>query len=415
VSGTTAGAATGPELLGATPPPLRRDPMALVWLAAVGLSWFGDYAWNVALAWTAAHTLSPVLAGVVLGAEMLPQGVLVLVGGVLADRYDPRVLLVSGQVGQALVLVAGAIAWTSGLQGAPVLLAIAICFGIASGLTVPSGITLVRQIVSTEDLGTVQGWNQISTRAMKLIGAPVGGVLVAWRGPVAVMIVDAVTFLAIAAVLTLVVRPRFPLARTTHDRWRDSFTDGMTYLRRHDTAKLFVIGLTALNVFVTPVTGLGVALRVSASGWGAGWLGVADAALAAGAIVGSVVAIRWQPTYGAAAGFRMLVVQGIAIAAVGVGYRPVLVLAMAVLGFTAGAASVWLSAAFLRAIDASHLGRVSSVSSLGDMILIPLSVPAFGAVVHASDVLTAALVFGLAMALLCAWFASRRAILTLAA
>ena len=69
----------------------------------------GDYAWSVALAWTAAHTLSPVLAGIVLGAEMLPQALLVLVGGVLADRYDPRRMLVAGQVGQAAVLVLGAL------------------------------------------------------------------------------------------------------------------------------------------------------------------------------------------------------------------------------------------------------------------------------------------------------------------
>src|SRR4051794_34672139 len=176
------GAATPPELLGAAPPPVRRDPMVLVWISAVGLSWFGDYAWNVALAWTAAHTLSPVLAGVVLGADMLPQALLVLVGGVLADRYDPRGLLVSGQLGQAAVLVLGAIAWSSGLHGAPVLLAIAISFGVASGLTMPSGMTLVRQIVAGDDLGTVQGWNQVSGRAMKLLGAPVGGVLVAWGG-----------------------------------------------------------------------------------------------------------------------------------------------------------------------------------------------------------------------------------------
>jgi MFS transporter, DHA3 family, macrolide efflux protein len=406
---------TRPELLGAAPPPVRRDPMVLVWLAAVGLSWFGDYAWNVALAWTAAHTLSPVLAGVVLGAEMLPQALLVLVGGVLADRYDPRRMLVAGQIGQATVLVLGALAWSSGIHGAPVLLAIAVAFGIASGLTLPSGMTLVRQIVAGDDLGTVQGWNQISSRAMKLLGAPVGGVLVAWRGPVSVMLVDAVTFVGIAAVLTLVVRPRFRLPRATHDRWRDSFADGLQYLRNHDTAKLFVIGLTALNVFVTPVTGLGVALRVSGSGWGAHWLGIADACLAAGAIVGSVAGIRWQPTYGASTAFRMLVVQGLAIAAVGVGWRPALVLAMTVLGFTAGAASVWLSAAFIRAIDPSHLGRVSSVTSLGDMTLMPLSVPALGAVVHATSVLTATLVFGLAMSVLCAWFATRRAIRTLAA
>jgi hypothetical protein len=100
---------------------------------------------------------------------------------------------------------------------------------------------------------------------------------------------------------------------------------------------------------------------------------------------------------------------------VGIGWRPTLVVAMTVLGFTAGAASVWLSAAFIRAIDASHLGRVSSVTSLGDMTLMPLSVPALGAVVRISSVLTATLVFGLAMSALCLWFASRRAIRTLAA
>ena len=406
---------TQPELLGAPPPPVRRDPMVLTWLAAVGISWFGDYAWAVALAWTAAHTLSPVLAGVVLGAGMVPQALLVLLGGVLADRLDPRRLLIAGQLGQAGVLLLAALAWSSGLHGAAVLLVIAICFGIASGLTLPAGNTLVRQIVAGDDLGTVQGWNQISTRAMKLLGAPAGGILVAWGGIVVVMLLDAATFLAIAVVLTVVVRPRFRLPRATQDRWRDSFADGMRYLRGHDTAKLFVIGLTALNVFVTPVTGLGVALRVTGSGWGAHWLGIADASLAAGAIVGSVVAIRWQPTYGAAAGFRILVVQGLAIAAVGIGWRPALVVAMTVLGFTAGAASVWLSAAFIRAFDPSHLGRVSSVTSLGDMILIPLSVPALGAAVRATDILTASLVFGLSMSVLCLWFATRRPIRTLAA
>ena len=42
----------------------------------------------------------------------------------------------------------------------------------------------------------------------------------------------------------------------------------------------------------------------------------------------------------------------------------------------------------------SHPGRVSSVTSLGDMVLVPLSVPALGALVHATSVLVATLVFG---------------------
>ena len=293
------------------------------------------------------------------------------------------------------------------------LLAVALCFGAASGLTMPAGAILIREVVASDDLGTVQGWNQISTRLMKLLGAPVGGVLVAWGGPVPVMLLDAASFLVVAGVLAVVVRPRFRIPRSTHGRWRDTFRDGVAYLRADEVARLFVVGLTALNVFVTPVTGLGVALRVSGSHWGAGWVGIADGALAAGAIVGSVVAIRRRPTYGASAAFRLLVVQGLAIAAVGLEWRVTLVAAMALLGFTAGAASVWLSAAFLRIVDPSHLGRVSSVTSLGDMVLTPLSVPAFGLLAAHTSVLTATVACGLTMSALCLWFASRRTLRTL--
>jgi hypothetical protein len=49
------------------------------------------------------------------------------------------------------------------------------------------------------------------------------------------------------------------------------------------------------------------------------------------------------------------------------------------------------------------------------MVLMPLSVPALGLLVHATDILTATLVFGLSMSALCLWFATRRAIRTLAA
>ncbi len=412
---STSPVSSGPELTGSTPPPVRRDPVVLTWLVAVAVSGFGDSVWAVALAWTAAHTLAPVVAGVVLGAEMLPQAVLVLLGGVMADRLDPRRLLVGGQVARAAVLVAGAMAWSSGIHGAPILLAIAICFGVSSGLTIPAGNTLVRQLVAGDDLGTVMGWNQISGRVTRLLGAPTGGILVAWGGPVAAMLVDAATFVVIAAVLVIVVRPRFRLPRAAHDRWRDSFADGMSYLRHHETAKLFVVGLTALNVFVTPVAGLGVALRVDGSGWGPHWLGIADASLAAGAIVGSLVGIRWQPVHGTAAGFRILILQGVAIACVGLGWQATLVASMALLGFTAGAASVWLSAAFIRVIEPSHLGRVSSVTSLGDMTLMPLSVPVLGLVAGGAGVLTATVVFGASMSVLCFWFATRRTLRTLVA
>ncbi|MET1059139.1 MAG: MFS transporter, partial [Nocardioides sp.] len=369
-----------PRLIGAEPPPVRDDRMVRVWVAAVTVSWFGDAMWMVALAWTAAHTLSPVAAGIVLGLETLPAAVLVLVGGVLADRFDTRRVMVTGQVAQALVMLLGAIAWTAGLQGAVTLGCLATAFGITIGLTLPAGMTLARQLVRSRDLGTVSGWNNIAVRISRLLGAPAGGVLVAWRGPAAPMLLNAVTFLVIAAALVVVVRPRYVLPRSTGEPWLASLRDGLAYLRRTPPARMLVLGLTGLNVFVTPVIALGVALRVSRSGWGSSWVGIAEAGLAAGAIVGSLLAIRRPPVLPARAAFAVLVLQGAAMTAVAADRRAVLVIAMVVIGFTSGLASVWLSGVFQRTIAASHLGRVSSLTVLGDRGLTPLALPLFGAV-----------------------------------
>lgn len=402
-----------PELIGSAPPPVRRDRMVIIWLTAAAVSAFGDFAWVVALAWTAAHTLPPALAGAVIGVEMLPQAALVLLGGVIADRRDPRRVLIVGHVARATVLVLGAVAWRVGYDGAATLLPIALSFGVAAGLTGPSGTSLIRQLVGPDDLGTVMGWNQVSGRVMRLLGAPTGGMVVAWGGPAAAMALDAATFAVVALALLLAVRPRFRLPRAEPTRWRDSFADGVGYLRRNPTARIFVTGLTALNVFASPVVALGVALHVAGSGWGPSWLGIADGILAAGAIVGSVAAIRWQPTYAAGRGFRVLVVQGVGLAAVGLPFLPLVLVGMFTVGATAGLASVWLSAAFLKAVDAAYAGRVSAVTSLGDMALMPLSTPVFGALAGATSVLVATLSFGLSMSVLCWVFATRPTISTL--
>jgi len=293
------------------------------------------------------------------------------------------------------------------------LFAIALAFGVVAGLTVPSSGPLLREFVHPDDFGTVMGWQQVLGRTMRLLGAPVGGVIVALHGPVAAMAIDAVSFALIALVLAWVVRARYVVPRAAHTRWRESFTDGVTYLRRSPTARIFITGLTALNVFVTPVVALGLAIRVEASGWGAHWLGFADGTLAVGAIAGSLLAIRWPPSHPARVGFRVLVLQGAGLALVGVPFLPAVLLGMLTVGVTAGMASVWLSGAFLRAIDPEYTGRVSSVTSLGDMTVMPLSLPVLGAVAGATSVLTSTLIFGTTMSVLCLAFATHRAIATL--
>jgi len=403
---------TEPQLVGTEPPAVRRDRMVQAYVLAALVSATGDTVFTIGLAWTAVHLLAPATAGLVLGIEMLPQALCTLLGGVIADRFDTRRVMIAGQLSRVAVLGVATIVWQSGLHAGSVLFVVAVCFGTLSGLSSPAASTLARQLVRSDDLVTVSGWSQTSSRLARLLGAPLGAVIIQWGFGVS-MLVDGLTFLGVAMVLLLVVRTRFRLPRAAKESMGASLRSGWDYIRQTAVARVFLVGLAALNVFVTPVFSIGVALRVSQSHWGSGWLGTSEATFAAAAIVGSVAGIRWQGDHLPRRAFLFLVVQGVGLASVGLPSRVALVAGMALVGLTAGLASVWLSGSFQRIVAPSHLGRVSSVSNLGDLLLTPATVFLFGLAAGQSSVLVATLCSGLAMSVLCAMFATNRQIRTL--
>jgi MFS family permease len=385
--------------------PVGHDRVAMGWVAATAASAFGDTAWLVALAWTAVHVLDPAAAGLVVGVGTLPQAALMLTGGVLADRHDPRRVVAAGEIGRAGVLVVGALAWWSGAPPVVVLPAVALALGSVAGLTQPALQTMTRLLVRPDDLPTVMGWSQITQRLARLAGAPVGAWLVVSAGPPVTMLLNAATF-AVVAVVAAAVRPRFALPRTTAPGLV-ALREAMHHLWTTPRTRALVLGICGLNVFTAPALMLGVPLRVSSAGWSAGWLGAAEAVFACGAIAGSVMALRWRPQRLAAGGFTALVLQGAAIALIGVPSKPVLVLATGLLGLTAGLASVWISAAFIATVDPGHLGRISSVTTLGDLLVLPAAIPLFGALAGWAGMLTASVAFGVAMSAMSALLASR--------
>ncbi|WP_158607585.1 MFS transporter [Flexivirga caeni] len=398
-----------PTLIAGEPPAVRRDRMVQMYVVAALVSAAGDTVFSIGLAWTAVHLLSPGMAGLVLGIETLPQALCTLLGGVIADRFDTRRVMVLGELARIVVLGFAAVAWQSGLHSGAVLFAVAICFGTAAGLSSPAARTLVRQLVRGSDLVTVSGWTQVGSRLARLLGAPLGAVIIQWGFGFS-MLLDALSFLGVVLVLWLVVRPRFRLPRHVDESVRASLRSGWDYVRSSQVVRVFLLGLAALNVFLTPVFAVGVALRVTESHWGSTWLGVSEATFAIGAILGSIAGTRWQGDYLPRRSFVALVLQGIGLAAVGLPTRIGLVAGMALVGVTAGLASVWISGSFQRIIAPSHLGRVGSISNLGDLVLTPAVTPLFGLLAAASSVLVATAACGVAMSALCATFAANREI-----
>lgn len=216
-------------------------------------------------------------------------------------------------------------------------------------------------------------------------------------------------------VLATVLRPRFPLPRSTGASIRADLMAGFGYLRRTPPVRTLVIVLSGLNLFVSPVIAVGLALRTSNEGWGAGSLGLFEACIGAGATVGAISALRWRPARPARTGLVLLVGQAAACAVVGMASYAGIVAAMLTIGVTAGLASALLSGAFQRAVDSAFLGRTGSILGLGDSVFMPLAMTGFGALAAGASLQTACVLTGVVFAALVLWSASRPGIDTAAA
>lgn len=395
---------------GASLPSPSRDPVVLAWAGAAFVSFAGDYVWRVALSWTAVHIASPAMAGVILAVGLVPQAILLLVGGTFADRYDTRRVMVVGNGARILVMIGGALAWTAGVAPVPMLLVVALLFGVADALYEPASRTLPRQLVTTGHLAQLGGMFQIVRRLAAFGGAALGGIIAASAGIVAAMVINAASFAVIAVVIVLVLRPRFPIQRDAPERTLQAIRSGFRYVVATHTVRTLVLALSGLNVFVGPALTVGVALRVAESHWGAEMVGAGEAAVGVGAALGAVVAMRFESTHPARAGFTALVAQGVSVGGLGVPVLGIMLASAAVVGLTAGYASVVLSATFVRVVRPAQLGRVNSMTALTDYTLLPLAMPFFGWLAHTTSVSTATALFGPGMLALSAYARSRPAI-----
>jgi MFS family permease len=389
---------TGPVLI-TEPPVFRRDVRVHAWIAVKALSDAGDALWTIALAWTAVQIASPAVAGLIVAAGTVPRAI-VLWGGVIADRADPRRVMLLFNVLRIGVLIGVALWVLATTPSVTILIVAAIAFGVCDAFYEPSAGTIARQLVRASDLPSYGAVAQTASRLGTMAGAAAGGVLVAHLGLSGGASVNALTFLVVVAFIAMWLRPRFLLARAPRESALRGIGRGFAHLREAPTTRTLVIALSGLNLAVGPAVGIGLALRAHDEGWGAQAVGVFEALLGLGAALGAVCVARWRPRREALGGFWALVVQGAAIIALGVGPVWTAGAAAFVIGCTAGFASVLLSATFSATVDTAYLGRMGSLTRLGDDCLMPLAMAGFGALAGATALWVPFTVFGGAMMLL---------------
>ena len=185
--------------------PLRHPAFRLL-LAGRTISSLGNTFAGIALAFAVLDlTGSATDLGLVVGARTLVNVLFLLFGGVLADRLPRHLLMVASSVAAALTQGAVAALVLTHTATIPLLIALSAANGMVAALALPASAALLPQTVPADERQQANALGRLLGNASSIIGAPVGGVVVAAVGPGWGIAVDAASF-AIAALCFSLVR-----------------------------------------------------------------------------------------------------------------------------------------------------------------------------------------------------------------
>lgn len=247
-------------------------PAFRAFFAASAVNMVGSTMAPVALAFSVLHvTDSPSALGIVLASNAVPMVLLMLFGGVLADRISRVLLLRLGSV--VLAATQGAVA-TLVITGAAELWMLAVLEalnGIVLALTFPAYAAMTPQLVPRELLQEANVLQSVVRGGLRVLGPTIAAWLVVAVGPGVALGVDALTWLASGAMMLLVrIPPRAPAEGGTstltelREGW--SLFTGITWLW------VVVLAFAALNAMHSgALLTLGPAIAkatIGARGWG---------------------------------------------------------------------------------------------------------------------------------------------------
>jgi MFS family permease len=346
-----------------TPWPWHRNAGLIAGGGAISL--LGDEVAVLALVLAAsARPHGGAMVAALLTAALLPAIVLAPVSGWLVDRLSARRIVVVTSLAQAAVCLALAqVSGQVGTGGSATVLALVVALNAGATLVQPAWQALVPAVVPESSVGTALAWVQTGRALGGLAGPAVGGLLVGLSGARAALLVDAATFVALAAAAALLDRDRRPHrsddVATESGWWREALA-GFTTITHDPVLRPMMILTLAFVLTLGLVNVVEVFFITTTLGASPIAYGVIGALFAAGTALGAWRSRSTDDDRGLA---RQFVVATCVIAAgIGlVGLSPGIVwaaLASAAIGVGNGALNVVAQHLLIRRTPSDRLGRV---------------------------------------------------------
>ena len=186
----------------------------------------------------------------------IPALALNLIGGVLADRWEPKYLVAAAQSVSATVVVVLAILVLNGDVKTWHILAAGVIIGAVQAFDAPSRSSISPRLVRTEHIVNAVAMDSIVWNVVRVLAPALAGIIIAWRDIPTSMFISAASFYLLAAVLTILrLRPRPP----AKGRFAPQVAESLRYVRQRPVF-FNVMLLTCCNslfgmsyVFLMPV------------------------------------------------------------------------------------------------------------------------------------------------------------------
>lgn len=374
--------------------PAYRDAAVLRWLVAYALSVLGDGVFFLALGWAAQRAAGPAETGVVMAVGSVPRAVLLLGGGVVADRFGPRRVVIGADAVRCVLVLGAAAAVGIAAPGLWLLVAVALAFGVVDALFLPAVGALPARIAPPEELGRVAGLRALALRLGGAAAAPVGGYALVLGGPAAAFAAAGLLFAAsVPLLLTLRVRPlpdapgaRGGAAEQGHPAGAGrELREGLRYVRGHPLIGPLVLSGALSEFGLNGPLNVGLVLLAAERGWGAAGLGWLVGAFGLGAGTGALLlAVAGRLPRPGIVHVATLVAAGAALGSVALAPSAGFAVAACGLGGLAGGVCGGLAYALIQTSAApAYLGRVTAATSLTGLGLAPLCYPLVGAAIGA--------------------------------
>lgn len=265
-----------------------RYPNYRLYYYGQSISLMGTWVQNIAMGWLLYRlTGSALMLGTVAFAQQIPSLFITPFAGVLADRFNRRLVIILAQAAAMVVAFVLALLVLTDTITIPVILVLATVNGIILAFDTPFRHSFVPDMITRkEDLGNAIALNSSLYNLARFVGPPVGGVLIAWVGEGWCFFINGVSFLAVlASLIAMRVKKQKPRERKASVLFE--LREGIAYAFTEKPLRYLLTLVMLSSFFGLPFQALMPVFAADVLQGGSELLGLITGALGLGALSGA--------------------------------------------------------------------------------------------------------------------------------